>query len=158
MWENEVLLTLFLLVSCCLCSAREKPERERWRGWCYCGDGECTRICAERAKAHRLKGTYFNQLEVCTTCPGHTHMCACVSLSSVHRATLSPFLRGIWDDSRGPGASGGETNANTVHIVCRCVVIRGGALKEWGRRRSHDMSGMVTVILFFFSPLLSTVS
>lgn len=68
----------------------------------------------------------------------------------MHRATLSPFLRGIWDDSRGPGASGGETNANTVHIVCRCVVIRGGAPKEWGRRRSHDMSGMVTVILFFF--------
>lgn len=48
--------------------------------------------------------------------------------------------------------------ANTVHIVCRCVVIRGGALQEWGRRRSHDMSGMVTVLLFFpfsFSFLLS---
>lgn len=39
--------------------------------------------------------------------------------------------------------------ANTVHIVCRCVVIRGGALQEWGRHRSHDMSGMVTVLLFF---------
>lgn len=101
MWDNKVLLTLFLLVSCCLCSAPEKPEQERWRGWCYCGDGECTRICAERAKAHRLKGTYFNQLEVCTTCPG---VCvrARASLSNVRRATLSPFLRGIWDDSRGP--------------------------------------------------------
>lgn len=79
--------------------------------------------------------------------------CVCVPLTLEHQPTLSPFLLGIWDDSRGRVCLEGESMCvDTVYIVCRCVGIRGGTLKEWGCHRSHDKSGMVTVILFFFSP------
>lgn len=79
------------------------------------------------------------------------------SLSSVHNQHFPRSDVEFGMRAGGAAAYGGRVCANTVHIVCRCVVIRGGAPKEWGRHRSHDMSGMVTVLLFFlpFSSLMT---
>lgn len=75
-----------------------------------------------------------------------------LSLSSVHDQHFPRSDVEFGTRAGGPAAYGGRVCANTVHIVCRCVVIRGGAPKEWGRHRSHGMSGMVTVLFFFFLP------
>lgn len=54
-----------------------------------------------------------------------------VPLTLEHQPTLSPFLPVTWDDRGGRVCLEGESMClDTVYIVCRCVGIRGGTLKE----------------------------
>lgn len=115
-------------VPCCLRTGPREQNGTRWGGWCYCGDEECTRISREGRSSqigrHALTPKRAQQ--------------------HFPRSDVEFGMR-----AGGAAAYGGRVCVNTVHIVCRCVVIRGGAPKEWGSHRSHDMSGMVTVLLFF---------